>query len=405
MPDKRPIRELIACQKPGWSLEQRFYTDPEIYKLEIDNIVMRNWIFAGHRSELRNPGDFKVLHVANESAIIVKGEDGLIRAFANVCRHRGSLVCLDSAGNTRKFTCPYHGWVYDIDGTLTGARDMPENFRREEYGLHSLSIDIIEGLIFICFCDDPPSFEAAKRDLAGPLRMFGFDNLKVAAAKTYPIEANWKLAIENYNECYHCGPAHADYAKMHTLMLDRKKLPRVQGHMTEKWASCGITDYFFDRLDNLAPEGQQGYYYSRTAMFEGYKTGSRDGQPVAPLLGELKDYDGGASDVAFGLFSFFLAYSDYVISYVFTPVDLRNCECRVSWMVRGDAVEGRDYDRDALTWLWDVTTQSDEKIIVDNWKGVQSRYYRPGPLAGMERMHGRWLEWILHELRRAPRFE
>ena len=84
MQDNRPIRELIACQRPGWSLEQRFYTDPEIYQLELDQILMSNWIFAGHVSELSEPGDFKVMRVANESAILIRGQDNVIRAFANV---------------------------------------------------------------------------------------------------------------------------------------------------------------------------------------------------------------------------------------------------------------------------------------------------------------------------------
>ena len=135
MQDRRTIRELIACQRPGWSLEQRFYTDPEIYRLEVDHIVMENWILAGHVSEVANPGDFKVVDVASESAIIVHGSDGTIRAFANVCRHRGSLVCLEASGNTRKFTCPYHGWTFSNEGELIGARDMPESFRRENFGL------------------------------------------------------------------------------------------------------------------------------------------------------------------------------------------------------------------------------------------------------------------------------
>ena len=171
MPNKRPIRELIACQKPGWSLEQRFYTDPEIYQLELDQIIMRNWIFAAHTSELPNPGDFKVVNVANESAIIVHGQDGLIRAFANVCRHRGSLVCLEETGNTRKFTCPYHGWVYNSEGELVGTRDMPDEFHREDYGLNTVSIARVHGLIFICFCDDPPTLESACRDLEVPMTM------------------------------------------------------------------------------------------------------------------------------------------------------------------------------------------------------------------------------------------
>ena len=404
MHDKRSIRELIACHKPGWSLEQRFYTDPQIYQLELEQIIMRNWIFAGHQNELAEPGDFKVLKVANESTIIVRGQDGGIRAFANVCRHRGSLVCLEESGNTRKFTCPYHGWVYNTEGELVGTRDMPEDFHREEHGLHRVSVDVVHGLMFVCLCDDPPSLVAAKRDLAEPMVMFGFENLKLAATKTYPIGANWKLSIENYQECYHCAPSHPDYAKMHTLMLDAKRRDRVQAHMLEKMAACGLKNIRFDCTDSEAPVGEQGYSYSRTAMFEGYKTGSRDGEPVAPLLGELTDYDGGASDIAIGPFSFFLTYSDHVVGYAFTPVDAANCQCQVYWLVRGDAREGEDYNRADLMWLWDVTTYADEKIIVDNWKGVNSRYYRPGPFSGMERLEQRWVEWILHELRRAPQF-
>lgn len=404
MHDNRPIRELIACQKPGWSLEQRFYTDPEIYRLELDQIIMRNWIFAGHVSELAAPGDFKVVRVANESAIVVRGEDGLIRAFANVCRHRGSLVCLEDAGNTRKFTCPYHGWVFDTEGNLVGTRDMPQDFKREEYGLHTVSLDTVNGLMFVCFTDDPPSLSAARRDLTEPMKMFDFENLKVAATKVYPIPANWKLSVENYQECYHCAAAHPEYAKMHTLMLDDKKIGRVQDHMRTKWDACGIREFDYDFTDTEAPAGQQGYAYSRTAMFEGYKTGSRDGEPVAPLLGELKDYDGGASDFTFGPFSFFLAYSDHVVGYVFTPVDKENCQCQIYWMVRGDAEEGKDYNKEDLMWLWDVTTYADEKIIVDNWKGVNSRFYRPGPFSGMESLEQRWIDWILLELRRAPQF-
>jgi Rieske 2Fe-2S family protein len=404
MQDTRPIRELIACQRPGWSLEQRFYTDPEIYRLELDQIVMRNWIFAGHQSEVAEPGDFKVINVANESAILVRGEDGNIRAFANVCRHRGSLVCLEASGNTRKFTCPYHGWVFDTSGNLVGTRDMPADFKREDFGLHTVSLDIVHGLMFVAFCDDPPSLSAAKRDLAEPMSMFDFENLKVAAAKTYPIAANWKLSIENYQECYHCAPAHPEYAKMHTLMLDDRKIDRVQQHMKDKWGACGIKDVYYDFTDTEAPAGQQGYSYSRSAMFDGYRTGSKDGEPIAPLLGDLKDYDGGASDLSFGPFSFFLAYSDHVVGYVFTPVDKDNCQCQIYWMVRGDAEEGRDYDKEALMWLWDITTYADEKIIVDNWKGVNSRYYRPGRFSGMEDLEARWIEWVLHELRRAPQF-
>ena len=175
MQHNRPIRELIACQRPGWSLEPRFYTAPEIYQLELDQILMSNWIFAGHVSELSEPGDFKVMRVANESAILIRGQDKVIRAFANVCRHRGSLVCLEASGNTRKFTCPYHGWTYNSEGELIGARSMPDDFRQEDHGLNPVSVEQVQGLLFVCFCDDPPSLDAARRDLKEPMDLFGFE--------------------------------------------------------------------------------------------------------------------------------------------------------------------------------------------------------------------------------------
>ena len=230
--------------------------------------------------------------------------------------------------------------------------------------------------------------------------MFDFPNLKVAAHKAYDIPANWKLSIENYQECYHCATAHPDYARMHTLMLDRKKRERVQEHMLSKMEACGLRDIDIDYIDTAARPGEIGFGYSRTAMFDGYLTGSRDGKPVAPLLGDLKDYDGGASDFSFGAFSFLLAYSDHVVCYVFTPVDRLNSKCDIYWLVRGDAEDGKDYDVDELTWLWDVTTEADKTIIVNNWKGVCSRYYRPGPFSDMERAERIYIEWILQELAR-----
>lgn len=398
--DKRSITELIADYQQGYSLDQRFYTDPDIYELELEHIIYRNWFLAGHVSELPEPGDFKVFKAARESAIIVRGVDGVIKGFANVCRHRGSLVCLESRGHAERFSCPYHGWMYDLDGSLVAARSMPEDFDMTPYALKPVSVDVIHGLVFVCFSDRPPSLEGCKRDLAEPMAMFDFENLKVIAAKSYDIPANWKLSVENYQECYHCATAHAEYAVMHTMMLEPAKRERVQDRMKARWEVCAIKNIVHDFVGVDARPGEIGYAYSRTAMFEKYKTGSRDGQPVAPLLGNLQEYDGGASDFTFGGFSFLLTYSDHVVAYVFTPVDHRNSRCEIYWLVRGDAVEGRDYEVDEVTWLWDITTVSDKEIIVNNSTGVMSKYYEPGPLSKLERPEQRYIDWVLSELSR-----
>ncbi len=400
-PGGSSIDELLDRHRPGYSLDQQFYTDPQVYALEVERIIMRNWILAGHVSEWPEAGDFKVYEVANESAIIVRGDDGEIRGFANVCRHRGSLVCLDKQGNADKFSCPYHGWTYDRQGNLTAARSMPGDFDLSSHGLKPVSVGIVHGLVFVSYCDDPPGLSQAIAELAGPMAMFDFENLKVAAYETYQIPANWKLAIENYQECYHCATAHPEYARMHTLTLDPRQRVRVQNRMQERMAACGVDAHVIDRVDTAAPAGQMGYGYNRTAMFDGYVTGSRDGKPVAPLLGQFTDYDGGASDFTFGAFSFLLAYSDHVVGYVFTPVDINNSRCEIYWLVRNDAVEDEDYDRNELTWLWDITTKADLTIVVNNARGVHSRYYEPGPFSRMEKAERVYTEWILQQLRQA----
>ena len=394
------IEQLIASHTPGYSLARDFYTDPAVYELELDRIIYRNWVLAGHVSELGKPGDFKVVNVARESAIIVRGEDDKLRAFANVCRHRGSLICLEERGNARKFSCPYHGWMYGLDGGLTAARDMPQDFDMAAHALKPVSFDVIHGLMFVCFTDEPSSLDGCKRDLAEPMAMFDFPNLKVAANKTYDIPANWKLCIENYQECYHCATSHPEYARMHTLTLNYERRARLREELRERMPACNVRDFEFDFIDTEARPGEIGYGYSRSSLFRKYQTGSRDGKPVAPLLGGFTGYDQGASDFTFGAFSFLLAYSDHIVAYVFTPVDHVNSRCEIYWLVREDADEGRDYDVDELTWLWDITTQADKEIIVNNARGVQSKYYEPGPFSTMEAMEKRYIDWILQELQR-----
>ncbi len=396
----RSIDELIADHRPGYSLAQRFYTDDDVYERELERVINRNWIMAGHVSELPEEGDFKLFEVGRESAIIVRGKDGAINAFANVCRHRGSVVCLQARGNTRQFTCPYHGWKYGLDGHLLAARAMPDDFDAESHGLKPVALELVHGLILLSFSATPPSLANCRKDLAEPMALFDIEGLKVAAQKDYLIPANWKLCVENYQECYHCATAHPEYARLHTLMLHPEQRPRVQQAMFDKMESCGLKHFDIDFLDSNARPGEIGYGYSRTALFDGYVSGSEDGQAVAPLLGNLSDYDGGASDFSFGAFSFLLAYSDHVVAYVFTPVDKNNSKCQIYWLVRGDAQESRDYDVDRLTWLWDVTTLADKTIITNNAKGIHSKYYQPGPFSKMERAESSYVEWLLQELAR-----
>ena len=141
--------------------------------------------------------------------------------------------------------------------------------------------------------------------------------------------------------------------------------------------------------------------FDRYPLLRGHLTGSRDGKPVAPLLGTINGYDGGTTDLHLGPMTFGLAYSDHVVLYRFTPRAPRLTDCEVTWLVNETAVEGKDYDVVALTWLWDVTTLADKKIIERNQAGVDSRYYVPGPLSNMEDFTQRFLLWYVAAMRDA----
>lgn len=382
----------------GWSMGRKYYKDPDIFEQEKEKIIYDSWVFAGHLSQIPNVGDYFLYSLLDENAIIVRSSDGTVNAFYNVCLHRGSHICKEEKGSIKRFTCPYHAWTYKLDGSLLTARGMPEDFDRSEYKLHSVAMEIISGMIFVNFSDNPDSLDNARRDLAGPLEMYDFENMKVAAHKNYQIDANWKVTLENYQECYHCSPSHPEYALIHTLTVDEERFDKLQEPMMSRMGACGVKHMEIDAQFENKGEGQEQYAYSRYALFEKYKTGSKSGEPVAPLLGNLKGFDHGASDISIGPLTYYLAYNDHVVVYVFTPTGHETSQCDLYWLVRSDAEEGKDYNVDDLIWLWHVTILADERIIVDNQKGINSRKYAPGPLAKLEYIIDRYIGWYLDAL-------
>ena len=136
-------------------------------------------------------------------------------------------------------------------------------------------------------------------------------------------------------------------------------------------------------------------YYARNALYKPFLTGSKNGEALAPLLGEISAYGGGVADVQMGAVSYGLLYADHAVLYAFAPRGVQATDMEITWLVRADAVAGRDYDAAELTWLWRVTTEADKKIINDNQAGVNSRFYAPGPLADMEEFTGDFLDWYV----------
>ena len=394
-------------ERPDHAIDPYFYRSHVVYEQELDKLVFRSWVYAGHVSEFAAPGDYQLLEIGEDSVILVRDESGEINGLINVCRHRGSRVCEKASGNRKTFVCPYHGWVYKTDGSLKAAREMDsrKDFDTRKYGLKRARVVVYMGLIFVNCDPEAADFLEPLKKLAKPLGAYDLEHAKIAHKQTYQVDANWKLVLENYLECYHCATSHRVYARMHTLKdLDIRSAPVVNAMLARTDEVTGVEGMGTAHYGiYLEAEGFGACAYtSRYGLYDGYVTGSEDGQPVAPLMGNIQGYDGGAGDFQMGPLSFMLNYPDHCVLYRFIPRGLTSTDMEVVWFVNGDAVEGVDYDVERLTWLWHHTTLEDEYIIRRNSEGVNSRFFEPGPYhPGYEETLTEFIYWYLDTMRKA----
>ena len=394
------IDALVAAHQPGRGLVRAFYHDPAIYERDMERVFRRHWHCLAHASVIPNPNDFELFLLGDEQIILTRDGQGEVHAMLNVCRHRGAEVCTAQKGNAKAFVCPYHAWTYGNDGRLKAARLMPKEFRREDHGLHKLHVKVVEGLVFVSFAAEPLDFSEVERLLHATCGQYGWADAKVAHREAYVIEANWKLAVENYVECYHCGPAHPEYSQTHALEQPLEQIAALNAAMEVRTCALGI-DIGQGDLWQTSARGAEAVHAFRYALYDGVETGSEDGRAVAPLMGRFAAFDGGVTSVHLGGTSFLVAYPDHGMIYRFFPDGPTRSRMELIWLVNGAAVEGQDYDLARLTWLWRITTDEDKKIIEHTARGVKSAYFVPGPIAPMEQNELRYIGWYLDEISRA----
>ena len=199
------------------TLPARYYTDPEYFRREMEGLFGRMWICAGRREQIEPAGRFVVREPLGESIIITTGASGRANAFFNVCRHRGTKICTEGEGRFgASIQCPYHSWTYDLDGRLIGAPHMDEvpHFRKEDYPLNRVAADEWDGHVFINLSDNPPPLSTQLADLPAKFRPWRMQDLRLGHRTVYDIKANWKLLIQNYNECLHCPNLHPALNKL-----------------------------------------------------------------------------------------------------------------------------------------------------------------------------------------------
>ena len=193
-----------AATLPPWC-----YVDEAFYRAEVEHIFMKVWNFLGRVDQIPNPGDYFTVNYVGVPLIIARGRDGEVRAFSNTCRHRGSKVAQDK-GNCRAFICPYHGWVYNLDGTLRGANGMDKalDFDKGDYGLKPVRLETWGGFIFVSFDPDAESLMDYLGDMPEQFASYDCENLVTTRTVEFILPCNWKLFIENAMEEYHLPFVH-----------------------------------------------------------------------------------------------------------------------------------------------------------------------------------------------------
>ena len=188
--EQTELETLISSRCEGWSMPQAFYTDPALHEADMDRIFRQHWIFVGHSCQIKAPGDFFTVTIGKDPLIIIRGDDGEIRALHNVCRHRGTLISREDCGQARRLVCPYHQWTYERDGTLASCRGMHKGIDRDELGLLPAHVEDLEGMLFMCLSDTLPDFATAREAMTSVIRPQRMGEAKVAKIVDYDVAAN-----------------------------------------------------------------------------------------------------------------------------------------------------------------------------------------------------------------------
>ncbi|MDQ7774721.1 MAG: aromatic ring-hydroxylating dioxygenase subunit alpha [Paracoccus aminovorans] len=373
------IHDLLARRRPGHALEQPFYTAPEIYQLDLENIWYREWLYALPACQLVKGGSYVTLQIGAYNVIIVKGRDGQIRGFHNSCRHRGSIVCKGREGQVAKLVCPYHSWTYDLDGKLVWADKMNADFDPSKHGLREVALREVSGLVYLCLADNPPDFDSFAKAAAPYLEVHDLKDAKVAYSSSIIEKGNWKLVWENNRECYHCTANHPSLCRSFPLdpelsgiMADGSISARLQAHY-DRCAAAGAPAQFLMndtgqfRLSRVPLEGEAVSY-------------TMDGKPgVARQLGRVTVPDAGTLLV----FNYPTTWNhflpDHSLTFRVMPISPTETEVTTTWLVHKDAVEGVDYDLKRLTEVWIATNDEDREVVESNQRGINTPAFVPGP--------------------------
>jgi stachydrine N-demethylase len=396
------VLSLVMSRRPNHSLPRDLYTDPDVFQVDLERIWYRHWLFAIPGCEIPKPGNYVVHKVGSYSVLIVRGADGVVRAFHNSCRHRGSALCRSAKGSNPKIVCPYHQWTYELDGRLLWARDMGPDFDASSHGLKPVHCRDVSGLVYICLADVAPPFDAFAEQAERYLAPHALNNSKVAFESTIIENGNWKLVWENNRECYHCAGNHPSLCR--TFPEDPTIFggssagatsPVLAKHV-ERCEAAGAASAFV-----IDPQGT--WRFVRMPLLGTAESYTLDGKVAVTRPNSSLPFKDAGALLKFNYPSTWNHFlSDHAIVFRVTPISATETEVCTKWLVHKDAQEGVDYDVKRLTEVWLATNDEDRVVVENNQQGILSPGYEPGPYS--EAQEGgviQFVDWYADTLTRS----
>ncbi|MEO0996946.1 MAG: aromatic ring-hydroxylating dioxygenase subunit alpha [Pseudomonadota bacterium] len=358
-------RELGAARTlPGY-----VYSDPAVFAADCDRLFAGGWFCAGHGGQLDGAGDFVKIDVAADSYLLCRQDDGSLQAFFNVCRHRGTRITGSERGSCRRFVCPYHGWAYALDGGLCDSPLLPGGLQRDAHGLAPVGIAQWNGFVFLNPAGGAGPLERSLEDLPD-LSRFRLPDQQPVATKRYEVAANWKLIVENFNECYHCALAHPELHRM----------------------SRG-------RVEVAEPQRGRAFTGGPMPLVEPNLSVSVSGR----LAGPERD---GVTDADRGLIYYYHLYPnllltiapDYVMTHLVWPSSTAASVVATTWYATAAQRASPQFGLAGVTEFWDRTNRQDWTLCETAQLGVSSRGHIPGPYHSDEQCVHDFDRWYVREM-------
>ncbi|WP_027855054.1 aromatic ring-hydroxylating oxygenase subunit alpha [Marinobacterium litorale] len=372
---------MLNERRRDYSLPQPLYNDPHMFRIDMEEIFQKEWLFVGMTSEIPTKGDYFTVEIGQNPVLVVRGTDGTVSAFHNSCRHRGSRICSEHRGKVANLVCPYHQWTYDLKGNLLYAgTEMGEEFDMKQHGLKKAHCKTAGGFIFVCLGKEEPEgdFDEFLATLEEYMEPYDVENTKLAVESNMYEKANWKLVIENNRECYHCEGSHPELLNT-ILEWDDTNDPRAPqsfldhyARMAAEWDAEGIPHEHksFGVRNRIV----------RMPLKEGTQVMTIDGQEgCSKLLGRIKNRQLGSMRILHLPNSWNHMQSDHFIVFRVLPISPQESLVTTKWFVHKDAVEGVDYNPERLRQVWDATNDQDRRLGEENQLGINSVGYEPGP--------------------------